>query len=691
MEPGKGSIYDLLNGNTQYIVPVYQRKYSWLKDKQCERLWNDIVSMEKLGKRQHFVGSIVNIAETHTPMGIQKYLVIDGQQRMTTLTILMIALRDYLIKNPSDEVDPENLTSMLLKNVTQKGENRYKMILNDTDKKILIKLVDSAPIPEDEDSNIYVNYLYFRDKIENASITPYQIYESIAKLQIVSITLKREDGDDPQLIFESLNSTGMDLSQSDLIRNYLLMGLSNDEQVDVYNNYWKPVEESFPAEKRIEAMDTFFRHYLMMKTALFVKEEDVYEAYKKYQNNSEFSNAKEFAEDIFRFGKCFVEMLYCCSPTAELNVVFSDMSKLKMDVQLPFLMLVYNDFKNEKLPLEDFICILHMTEAYIVRRAICEIPTNSLNKTFITMKRSINYSDYLNSVKMAFIKLDSYKEFPNDQKFKENFLEKNVYKMRIANYLLVKLENHDNKEPIPFEGFTIEHIMPQNKDLNPEWKSALGEDWEEIHNNYLHRIGNLTLTKYNTEMSDKPFSEKLDVFKESATHILNKSVVNQTTWNKRTMDERAEILIGYALKVWQYPVVSEEVRSKYMVDATEESKSKYSLESYEVYNNDLLTKMFFDKLDEAIMGLHPGIKREFKKLYVAYKLKTNVVDVIMQHARLRLAINMDFEEVNDPSGICRDVTNLGRWGNGDVEIGFDSLGKLDATMDIIKQSLAKQL
>ena len=691
MEPGKGSIYDLLNGNTQYIVPVYQRKYSWLKEKQCERLWNDIVSMEKTGKRQHFVGSIVNIAETHTPMGIQKYLVIDGQQRMTTLTILMIALRDYLKDNPSEEVDPDNLTSMLLKNVTQKGENRYKMILTDTDKDILIKLVESAPIPEDEDSNIYINYLYFREKIENATITPYQIYESIAKLQIVSITLKREDGDDPQLIFESLNSTGMDLSQSDLIRNFLLMGLSNDEQVDVYNNYWKPVEESFPAEKRNEAMDTFFRHYLMMKSMQFVKEEDVYEGYKKYQNNAEFSNAKEFAEDIFNFGKCYTEMFYASSPFPELNVVFSDISKLKMDVQFPFLMYVYNDFKNDKLSQDDFKCILRMTEAYIVRRAICEIPTNSLNKTFITMKRSINYSDYLNSIKMAFIKLDSYKEFPDDAKFKADFLEKNVYKMRIANYLLVKLENHDNKEPIPFEGFTIEHIMPQNKDLNPEWRAALGENWEDIHNSYLHRIGNLTLTKYNTEMSDKPFSEKLSVFQESATHILNKSVINQTTWNQQTMDDRAEILIGYALKVWQYPEVSDEVRAKYTEEPAEEAKSKYSLESYEVYNNDALTRMFFDKLNEAILGLHPGIKREFKKLYVAYKLKTNVVDVIMQHARLRLTVNLEFDEVNDPSGICRDVTNLGRWGNGDVEIGFDSLGKMDAALDIIKQSLAKQL
>ena len=181
---------------------------------------------------------------------------------------------------------------------------------------------------------------------------------------------------------------------------------------------------------------------------------------------------------------------------------------------------------------------------------------------------------------------------------------------------------------------------------------------------------------------------KMSLNKKKAQMILFQM---NLTWNQQTMDDRAEILIGYALKVWQYPEVSDEVRAKYTEEPAEEAKSKYSLESYEVYNNDALTRMFFDKLNEAILGLHPGIKREFKKLYVAYKLKTNVVDVIMQHARLRLTVNLEFDEVNDPSGICRDVTNLGRWGNGDVEIGFDSLGKMDAALDIIKQSLAKQL
>lgn len=690
MDPKKGSIYELLNGNTQFIVPVYQRKYSWMKDKQCARLWKDIVDMEKNGKRQHFVGSIVNIAETKSPMGIQKYLIIDGQQRMTTLTILMIALRDYLKLTPCDDVDPDTLTTMLLKNIGQKGDNRYKMILTDSDKDVLIKLIDEAPISDNEDSNIYLNYIFFKDKIANSELEPQQIYESIAKLQIISITLDREDGDDPQLIFESLNSTGMDLSQSDLIRNYILMGISNDSQIDIYNNYWKPIEESFPSESRRSYMDTFFRHYLMMKTQRFIKEEDIYEEYKAYHNNSEFGDTKGLANDILSYGKCYTELLFANSSDKNLNSVFQDINKLKMDVQMPFIMHVYNDYKNGYITSNEFIEVLRMTEAYIVRRSICDIPTNSLNKTFITMKKSIDLKDYVNSLKIAFIKLDSYKEFPDDEKFRQAFLEKNIYKMRIANYILVKLENYDNKEPISYEGYTIEHIMPQNKDLSSEWKSALGENWEEVHKSLLHRIGNLTLTRYNSEMSDKPFQNKIPVFEKSATHNLNQLVIKQTTWNGAVIEERANQLAEIAKQVWKYPEVSADTIQKY-THVSEDSSSKYSLASYDLLATDLLTKMFFEKIDEAILALHPAIKRDCKKLYIAYKYKTNIVDVIPQKAKVRLVINMDFDEVNDPSGICKDVTNLGKWGNGDVEICFDNLGILNEVIDIIKQSLAKQL
>lgn len=689
MDTSKGSIYELLNGKYQYIVPVYQRRYSWLKDKQCERLWKDIVKMEQHEKKHHFVGAIVNISESNMPMGIHKYLVIDGQQRITTLTILMIALRDYIKDNPCEEVDEETLTYFLLKNDHQKGEDKYKLILSDSDKEILIKLIDNAPLNETQkQSNLYINYIYFKESISTGELSPIQIYNSIAKLQIVSITLNSADGDDPQLIFESLNSTGMDLSQSDLIRNFILMGLSNEKQNEVYKDYWRPMEDTFSNENRSEIMDNFFRDYLTLKTTQIPKKETVYEEFKNYDTNSGFDLATEQAADILFYAKCYNDISRNNSSDKELNQLFSDVTQIRMEVAYPFLMKVYGDYKNNIITKNELREIVSITISYVLRRAICGIPTNSLNKTFATMRNSIVKDDYLNSLKYAFLQLDSYKVFPTDMEFTDELSRKDLYRMRIASYILVKIENFNNKEPISFDGFTIEHIMPQNKNLNKEWQDALGVNWEEIHEKWLHRLGNLTLTKYNPEMSDKPFTDKLPVFKKSATHNLNSFVIEQKTWNKDLMKKRSDELIKYALEVWKYPHIEETTKQKYE-KPKEENEPKYSFNSYE-YDNDLV-RTLFNKLDEEIMKLHPNVKREFKKLYIAYKLKTNFVDIVVQKSRLRLSVNMKYRDVIDPDNICRDITGLGRWGNGDIEISFDSISKVKQTIAIIKQSLEKQL
>lgn len=690
MDIEKGNIFKLLNGNYQYIVPVYQRKYSWLSDKQCERLWRDIVRMEQTEKKHHFVGSIVNIVEKNAPMGINKYLVIDGQQRMTTLSILMIALRDYIKDNPCEDVNENTLTYYMLKNDHQSGDDRYKMLLNDYDKKIFINLVDGLKVEESEESNIYKNYLFFKEKISAGELTPGQVYKSVEKLQIVSITLSKEDGDEPQVIFESLNSTGMDLSQSDLIRNFILMDLSNDEQNDIYNNYWMPMENSFSKENRSSNMDKFFRDYLTMRLGRIPRVEEVYEEFKLYSVNSSFADTKEFAEDIMLYGKCYTEIILKNSPDNEFNILFDEMEKVRMEVSYPFLLRVYGDFKKGVIDKEVFIAIVKMTISYVVRRSICEIPTNSLNKTFATILRNaIKTSDYLNSVAVAFLQLDTYKEFPTDDEFKQCFKNREIYKMRISNYILVKLENYDNKEPIPYSGFTIEHIMPQNENLNDDWRKALGDNWEEAHATHLHRIGNLTLTKYNSEMSDRSFKEKLPIFKQSATHTLNKYVVEQERWDISKIIERTEKLVDDAVRIWAYPTVPYDVMAQYAVkDSSKEER--YSLETYEYFDN-IFIQMLFEKLDTAILSLNPMIKREFKKLYIAYKYKTNVADVVIQKSRLRISVNIPFATVDDPTGICKNVAGLGRWGNGEVEIGFDSLEMLPKTLEIINQSLERQL
>lgn len=692
MDIEKGSIYNLLNGQCQYIIPVYQRKYSWQANVQCARLWKDIVEMEKKKKKHHFVGSIVSIAEKKSVMGVQKQLIIDGQQRMTTLSILMVALRDFLKEQGAGEEVDNNITNMVLKNPSRKGDDAYKMLLTDTDRDIMIKLVDGVKIKEDEESLIYTNYLYFKQKVAEGTLTPDEIYESISKLDIVGIILDKDQGDEPQLIFESLNSTGMALSKSDLIRNFILMGLDNDTQKGIYNNYWKPFENYFPQQVQgdEDRMDKFFRDYLTVKLRQTVKFESIYEEFKNYAGNYELSTSEELAEDVMIYGDLYTNIMAekKLPPSHQLLApIFEEIRSLRMEVAYPFLIKVYRDFVDGVISVEDTAEIMRLTISYVVRRAICEIPTNSMNKTFATMQNNIRAGDYLNSIKAAFFFADTYKRFPNDEEFKAALCERNMYSIRISKYFLVKLENEGNKEPIPYVGYTTEHILPQNKNMRDEWKAALGENYAEIQANYLNTLGNLTLTRYNSEMGDKPFTEKLEVYKESAMHHLNKYVVQQTTWNESAIVERGKILSDCACEVWGAPKLDEETLKKY--EPKEETvKQSYDINHYDFGN--LFVKMLYDKLYEAIVKLEPQTKVEYKKLYIAFKLKTNFVDVVVQKSRLRLAVNLDFDEVYDPMGICQDVTDLGRWGNGDVEIGFDSLSMLDSVMEIVKQSIQKQ-
>ena len=684
MDAIKGNMFAILNGYKQFIIPVYQRIYSWERE-QCQRLWQDIVAMQKENKAGHFVGSIVNIAEQAMPTGVQKFMIIDGQQRMTTLTLLLIALRDYADEHQEDQtINAPMITSMCLKNDFQSGYDRYKMLLTEADRDALINLIEKKPTPNEKPSRIIENYNFFVEKVASEELKPAAIYESIGKLQIVNITLDRQV-DDPQAIFESLNSTGMDLSESDLIRNYILMGLDNDEQIYVYENIWRPTELLFDYERQSALMDRFFRDYLTMKLGRIPKVNHVYEEFKQYHLNCEFGSVRDLCQDIYTFAKYYTDMCFCRSSEPALKACYSEIQALRSEVVYPFLLRVHHDQGKGLITLDELIEIIRMCINYVLRRAVCNIPTNSMNKTFATFKNFIKTGDYLNSIKAAFVLMESYKEFPTDEKFVATLTTRDVYNMRIRNYILGKLENFQNKAPITIENYTIEHIMPQNPNLSPEWISDLGYDWREVQKTYLHTLGNLTLTAYNSEMSDSSFTDKLNMeggFKQSALRI-NSYVVLQDTWNAEKIQERAKELGTKALQIWPYPSITDEGIAPYK-KKTEVAKSEYTLDSYEHLNS--YTRMLFEKLDLRIINLSPDVHKEFKKLYVAYKLDTNFVDVVIQKERLRLSVNMPFGDVIDPKGICRDVSELGRWGNGDVELFLDSLSQLDDVMSIIDQS-----
>ena len=686
MDARKGNIYEILNGNKQFLIPVYQRFYSW-DIEQCKRLWNDIVEMQRKGKVGHFVGSIVNIAEQAMPTGVQKYMIIDGQQRMTTLTLLLLALRDYAIKNPGDtSINARRIDNMLLKNEYENGDERYKLLLTETDRNILINLVEEKPIAEGTRSRLIENYKFFADKLADKEILPAEVYESIGKLQIVNITLDRAV-DDAQAIFESLNSTGKELSESDLIRNYVLMGLEPSEQIYVYEHLWRPMEKLFVYETQGTVMDAFFRHYLTMKLARIPKQGRVYEEFKLYHLNCEFGTIRELCQDLLDYAKYYTNIVFKRNSDLDLKKLYEDIIDLRMEVSYPFLLKIHHDCTDGIITSDELKEILKLCISYVLRRAICEIPTNSMNKTFATLKNYIRPDDYLNSVKAFFVMQDTYKEFPDNDKFEGAFVSRDIYNMRARNYILSRLENFEKKAPIIIENYTIEHIMPQNKNLSSEWQADLGADWHEVQKKYLHTIGNLTLTAYNSEMSDRPFREKMNMpggFKESALR-LNKYIVLLNEWNEKHIQERANMLAKKAESIWPYPSLTNVELAPYQEE--KKTAQKYSLETYDI---NAFTKMLFTSLDKRIMNLSPDVKREYKKLYVAYKLDTNFVDIVFQKQRLRISINMKFTEVNDPNGICKDITDLGRWGNGDVELFMEHQDELEQIMEIVKQSFDAQ-
>ena len=684
MNAFKSNIYGYLNGTCQYSIPMYQRTYSW-KREQCARLWDDIIDLCKRDREGHFVGSIVRIDED-SPAGSTKATIIDGQQRLTTLMLLLVALRDYAKKHPDCGINPDEITNTLLLNQYKADDAKYKLLLTQSDRDILKKIIEGAPIPDGTRSRVLNNYEFFAGQISKMEITPCDLYSSIGKLQLVDIVLDRRY-DDPQAIFESLNSTGLDLKESDLIRNYLLMGLDPSAQKDVYENIWRPTEMLFDSSDQSDLLDGFFRDYLTMQLGRIPRKNEVYKEFRSFKDRCDLA-INDICKDIYTFAGYYANMLFCKAMDYVLNTLYKDMKAIQMDIAYPFLLKVHHDCDVGLISSEELREIVRLCVSYVLRRAVCDIPTNSLNKTFATMKNEIRENDYMRSVKAFFVLLETYKEFPSDEKFLEKFTTRDIYGMSRHRYILDRLENWDNKAVVSLDNLTIEHIVPQNPDLSDEWKASLGDNWMEIRKLYLHTIGNLTLTAYNSEMSDSTFRNKLDMdggFKKSALRI-NGYVVTQTTWGEAQIKERAAQLGEIAKKAWPYPELPEDELALYR--KPDDSPSQYGPESYGNMNAD--TRILFDRLNTRILNLGKFVVRKFTKLYVAYKLETNFVDVIIQKNRLCLTVNMKYADVIDPKGICRDMTDIGRWGNGDVEVRLDSLEELDDVMAIVEQAFRLQ-
>ena len=351
---------------------------------------------------------------------------------------------------------------------------------------------------------------------------------------------------------------------------------------------------------------------------------------------------------------------------------------------------LYDDYKQGVLSKSDFVQIVRLVESYVFRRAVCAIPTNSLNKTFANFSRTLRKDRYLESIQAHFLLLPSYRRFPNDAEFRRELRVRDLYNFRSRSYWLRRLENHGRKEPVPVDEYTIEHILPQNENLSPEWRQALGPDWKQVQETWLHTLGNLTLTGYNSEYSDRPFYEKRDMaggFRFSPLR-LNQGLAQVNVWNEEAIKARANRLAAMALQVWKAPSLPQETLVQYQ--AKKVPRAGYSIEDHPHLVSGSMREVF-EAFRREVLALDPCVSEEFLKLYVAYKAETNFVDVVPQKKRLRLSLNMQFHEVYDPRGLCQDVTHKGRWGNGDVEVSLSRLDDIPYIMGLVRQAFEKQM
>ncbi len=693
MKANATKLLGFLHKASQFVIPIYQRNYSW-DEKQCQQLWEDILrvgSNSDIGV--HFIGSIVYVEGGQSQVTLQApLLVIDGQQRLTTISLILEALaRAVGDSEPVEGFSAEKIRHNYLTNSLEKDERFYKLVLSDTDKDTLKALIKGNDYPLAASIKIRENFDYFAEQIKLNGKHINEICNGLAKLMIVDISLERNQ-DNPQLIFESMNSTGKALSQADLIRNFILMGLEPELQNSLYAQYWRPMELEFGQEAYGDEFDAFMRHYLTIKTGDVPRVSEVYEAFKEYSTKFDKEDGvTDLVAEIRKYSKYFVAMALGGETNPALKPLFKDLIQdLNYSVAYPLLLELYADYDAGTLTEKEFGTAIKLVESYVFRRSICEIPTNSMNKTFAEFSRYLVKNDYLNSIYAHFYSLPSYRRFPGNEEFRLAFETKDLYNIYSRAYWLRKMENFGKKELVAVENYTIEHILPQNPNLSAEWKNDLGDNWEEIQAKYLHTLGNLTLTGYNSEYSDKPFKEKKSMkggFLQSPL-TLNERVREAEVWNESSILERAAFLSKRAIEIWPRFEVDAGTLKKF--EAVKSAASNYTLADHPNLERQEV-RALFDALRAEVLALDSNISETFLKYYIAFKAETNFVDVIPKARWLRLSLNLKFSEIDDPRGIATDVTGKGRWGNGDVSINFKKIDELPYVIGLIKQSLSKQL
>ena len=683
-----------MNGNAQklikyldgaskrFIIPVYQRNYDW-KMEHCKQLYDDLVKIIRQNRKSHFFGSIVSVQSESGTM--EEFLIIDGQQRLTTISLLLLAIYHLLSSGKMVSRDHQ-LTDKILKKYLideyEPEEKRIKLkpIKNDQKAFGILFDQDEEYIP---DSNLTINYRYFYDRIQHGELDIDELFDAICKLEIINISLNHEDN--PQLIFESLNSTGLNLSEGDKIRNYILMGLPNDQQTKFYEKYWNRIESYTDYD-----VSSFVRDYLSIKQQSTPNMNSVYPTFKKYVEDAEVADIEPLLKDLLEYAKRYAFLIKGGHSDERLNSCIYRLNRLSTSVTRPFLLEVIRLSESGALTADELIEVFHFTESYLFRRAICDLPTNALNKIFLLLHREIirfdgDESHYVEKFKYALLSKRERTRFPSDEEFAECMSTRNIYGMNSKNklYLFERLENSETSETKDVWGhldrgeYSIEHIMPQH--LTAAWIVSLGDNYEAIHTNWLHRLANLTLTAYNSRYSNSPFAEKRDMphgFKDSGLRI-NQWVGRKEQWGLPELEERDQLLKNTVIGIWPYPTSNYHPQKKQMdaialdedVILTGRVLSKYSFKGAEQP-----VASWADMYQQVITMLHSENKAVLTKLAVS---QDPAVDLSLHFSMSPTSFNS-----------CRQIdTDLYVWTGTDTQYKINNLRKIFAIFDVPESEL----
>lgn len=551
----------------RFIIPLYQRNYDW-REENCEQLFQDLTKLHLSKRKNHFFGSIVSCIQS----GTEDRYIIDGQQRITTVSLMLIAMVNAKKEGLITATDPklvDKIFKRYLVDEYQEDERKVKLKPIKKDMQAFDALLYSPKDQYVKGSNVTRNYEFFHDKIIHSGLTLDELFETIKKLEVINIRL--DEDDDPQLIFESLNSTGLDLSEADKIRNYMLMSLTPAEQDGLYSRFWNPIEEDTKYDP-----SSFVRDYLTMKQGTIGRIDRIYFIFKEYAERTGASKA-ELLEDMHHYARIYSQIDSARIGSDRLNRKLNQLRTLDSTIAYPFFMAFFDHTAKAGVSENEIYRVIDVIEAYWARRIICNMPSNALNKVFATLHRDVMnhinkagndevpaYSDVLTYV---LLKKGGASVFPADDEVAGDFASRQVYKMppKQRMFILERLENRDNNErhdvirELTEKNITIEHIMPQT--LSDKWKKALGDEWERIHQQYLHTMANLTLTGYNSQYGNLTFLEKRDMekgFKDSA-YRLNNYVKNCGQWTEAELKQRQQDLLDVVMSLWPMPTTNFEV------------------------------------------------------------------------------------------------------------------------------------